>query len=71
MKLLVAHSSGIEAVRLMDLLWPELEADSARNALDLALHRLRKILKTKDAVLLVDGSVLLNRDAVWADTFAL
>lgn len=55
----------------MDLLWPELEADSARNALDLALHRLRKILKTKDAVLLVDGSVLLNRDAVWADTFAL
>lgn len=71
LKLLVAHGNGMEAVRLMDLLWPELEADSARNALDLALHRLRKILKMKDAVVLVDGSVLLNRDTVWTDTFAL
>ncbi|HTV52814.1 MAG TPA: bacterial transcriptional activator domain-containing protein, partial [Steroidobacteraceae bacterium] len=33
-----------------------------------ALHRLRKILKTKNAVQLVNGSLSLNKDVVWLDT---
>lgn len=71
LKLLLAHVEGVEITRLMDLMWPDSEADSARNALDLALHRLRRMLKTTQAVLLIDGRILLSREVVWSDVFAL
>jgi hypothetical protein len=64
LKLLLTHADGVEITRLMDLMWPDSEADSARNALDLTLHRLRRMLKTTEAVLLTDGRILLSRDVV-------
>jgi DNA-binding SARP family transcriptional activator len=71
LKALLTHSQGIAAVRLMDLLWPDSEGDSARNSLDLAVHRLRKLLRHKDAVLLLQGRLMLNPDTVWVDAFVL
>jgi LuxR family transcriptional regulator, maltose regulon positive regulatory protein len=71
LKLLTAYPDGVEMCRVMDELWPDLEGDAARNALDIALHRLRKILKSKDAVRLTNGTLSLNKDIVWLDTEAL
>jgi DNA-binding SARP family transcriptional activator len=71
LKVLLAHSAGIETTHVMDLLWPDLEGDGARNAFDLALHRLRKLLKAKDTVLLVQGHLLINTRLIWVDAFVL
>ena len=71
LKLLIARPNGVEMNQFMDELWQDLEGDAARNAMDIALHRLRKILKARDAVQLIGGSVALNRDVVWLDTLAL
>jgi LuxR family transcriptional regulator, maltose regulon positive regulatory protein len=71
LRLLIARPHGVEMNQFMDELWPDLEGDAARNAMDIALHRLRKILKAKDAVQLTGGSVALNKDVVWLDTLAL
>jgi LuxR family transcriptional regulator, maltose regulon positive regulatory protein len=71
LKLLTAYPDGVETSRVMDELWPDLEGDAARNALDIALHRLRKILKSKDAMRLTNGTLSLNTDIVWFDTEAL
>jgi len=71
LKLLIARPHGVEMSQFMDELWPDLEGDASRNAVDIALHRLRKILKAKDAVLLANGSVALSENVVWLDTMAL
>jgi LuxR family maltose regulon positive regulatory protein len=71
LRLLIARPHGVEMNKFMDELWPDLEGDAARNAMDIALHRLRKILKAKDAVQLAGGSVALNKDVVWLDSMAL
>ena len=70
LKLLTAYPDGVETCRVMDELWPDLEGDAARNALDIALHRLRKILR-RDAMRLINGILSLNKDIVWLDTEAL
>jgi ATP/maltotriose-dependent transcriptional regulator MalT/DNA-binding SARP family transcriptional activator len=71
LKLLIALPQGVEMNQLVDTLWPDLEGDAARNAMDIALHRLRKILRTKEAVQLTNGSVTLNKNVVWLDAMAL
>jgi len=71
LKLLTAHPDGVEMSRVMDELWPDLEGDAARNALDITLHRLRKVLKNKEAICLNGGILMLNKDMVWLDTAAL
>jgi DNA-binding SARP family transcriptional activator len=71
LKLLSAHPNGVEMSRVMDELWPDHEGDAARNALDITLHRLRKILKNKEAVWLTGGTLSLNKHIVWLDTQAL
>ncbi len=51
-------------------LWQELEGDKARAALTTALHRLRRLLGSDDAVLLAHGRLGLNPRAVWVDSLA-
>ncbi|MEA3140870.1 MAG: hypothetical protein QOK23_3039 [Gammaproteobacteria bacterium] len=71
LKVLMSQSAGLETTRIMDLLWPDLEGDGARNAFDLALHRLRKILSGKDTILLTQGHLLINTRLIWVDAFVL
>lgn len=70
LKLLSAHPDGMEMSRIMDELWPDLDGDAARNALDVTVHRLRKILKNKEAVEISNGTLALSKDRVWLDTEA-
>ncbi len=71
LKAILVSRSGTEITVLMDYFWPDLDGDAARNALDLAVFRLRRLLKHKDAVVLKQGRLMLNRNTVWVDAFAL
>jgi LuxR family maltose regulon positive regulatory protein len=57
-----------EAV-LADALWPDDEADAAHAALNMALHRLRKLVPA-EAIRLHDGSLALDPDVAWVDARA-
>ena len=56
---------------LADELWPDADGDAARNALDNALHRLRKLLGGDDRIVLRQGALLLNPQRCWTDVRAL
>jgi DNA-binding SARP family transcriptional activator len=71
LKAILVSRNGTEINVLMDYFWPDLDGDACRNALDLAIFRLRKLLKQRDAVVLKQGRLILNRDIVWVDAFAL
>jgi LuxR family maltose regulon positive regulatory protein len=71
LKSLLVSRNGEEITALIDRFWPDLDGDAARNAFDLAVHRLRKLLKDKNAVVVSQGRLALNRNAVWVDAFAL
>lgn len=50
-ELLLAMSRGsVSRAHLIDLLWPNLDADNAANALAVTLHRVRHLLGRRDAV---------------------
>ena len=51
-------------------LWRDLDGDKARAALTIALHRLRKLLASDDAVLLELGRLSLDPRIVWVDCLA-
>lgn len=70
--LLAAH--GHEPLGLdeaADALWPDSDGDAARNALDNAVHRLRKLLRGDDCVLLRQGALVLNPQRCWIDAAAI
>ncbi len=56
---------------LADTLWPDADGDAARNALDNALHRLRKWLGGDDRIVLRHGALRLNPQRCWTDVRAL
>jgi len=55
------------AGELSDKLWPDSDGDTARNCLQVAVHRLRKLLGHEDAVLVHDRKLHLNRKLCWVD----
>jgi len=72
LQLLVAYGSApVPQEVLIDALWPDAEGDAARNALDNALHRLRKWLGGDDRILLRQGALGLNSARCWTDVAAL
>lgn len=71
LKAIIAHGPrGASAESLAELLWPDAEGDAGRDALRVALHRLRKLLGGEHAVQMVDGKMLLNPEWCWVDAFA-
>ncbi|MER8951833.1 hypothetical protein NKH98_03695 [Mesorhizobium sp. M0833] len=52
---------------LQDWLWPDLDGDQAKAALEQALHRLRKLLGQGELVTLREGRLRLAADKVWID----
>jgi LuxR family transcriptional regulator, maltose regulon positive regulatory protein len=71
LKAMLVSRNGVEIDVLLDRYWPDLDGDAARNAFDLAVHRLRKFLNHKHAVVVSQGRLLLNDRAVWVDAFVL
>ena len=73
LKAIVAFGPGpVAEETLADALWPDNEADAAHDALNVALHRLRKMFpRGAEAVRLHDGKLWLDADLVWVDAVAL
>lgn len=69
-RLLVHGEQPLDHLSVLDQLWPELDGDAARNAFDVAVHRLRKLLGCADAVRLDGGRLHLDARRVWVDSLA-
>ena len=71
LKCIVAFGAGGATCNaLASALWPDSEGDAARAALEVTLHRLRKVLRHKPAAQLSNGVVHLEPSAVWIDAVA-
>jgi len=62
--------ADVSRITLAAALWPDSEGDAGLRALEITLHRLRKLLGHDDAVLLDRGELSLNRDLIWVDAVA-
>jgi LuxR family transcriptional regulator, maltose regulon positive regulatory protein len=72
LRLLVAHGEdAVSMDAIADGLWPDSDGDAARNALENALHRLRKWLGGDDRILMRQGTLWLNPNRCWTDVRAL
>lgn len=69
--LIVRGAKGVAAGSMIDELWPDSDGDAAQNAFESALHRLRKLLKQDDAIILSEGKLSLNATLCWLDIWAL
>lgn len=68
---LVAAGGGDVSVDTLSFaLWPQLDGDNARAAFHAALHRLRRLLRHDDALVLELGRLSLNPKRVWVDCLA-
>ena len=57
--------------RLIDILWTKSLEGDEQKALDVTVHRLRKLLGQDDALKITDRRVSFNREIVWVDLWAL
>ncbi len=70
MFIVASSGSDVSTATAAFALWRELDGDKARAALNIALHRLRKLLGSDEAVLLEVGRLSLNPKLVWVDCLA-
>ena len=70
LKMLVVACEPISAEQLADVLWPDSDGDTARNCLQVAVHRLRRLLDCEQAVVVKDRKLCLNRSVCWVDAWA-
>jgi two-component SAPR family response regulator len=71
LKCIIAHGNqGVSQNTLIYELWPDLDGDAGRNAFDLALHRLRKLFVSQDALEVQDGRLMINQTEVWVDAWS-
>ena len=61
---------GAASDTIASALWPASDGDAAQTALDVTLHRLRKLLELEGAVVVADGRIALNPRCCWVDAFA-
>lgn len=72
LKVLIANGGcAVSEGAVVDALWPELDGDRAHDARQVALHRLRKLLGSTDAIAVSHGRMFLDDDQVWVDALAL
>jgi DNA-binding SARP family transcriptional activator len=62
---------SVEKSRLSDVLWPDAAGDTAAQAFDTTLHRLRRLLGNPRTLVLFDGKLSLAPDLVWIDSWAI
>ena len=66
-------ASGSRAVPIEGVaaaLWPDAEGDAAKEAFDVTLHRLRRLLGEEQAVTVSGAKVSINTDVCWVDALA-
>ena len=69
--LIALGGRDVPAHVLIDLLWPEPLEDGGQKALEITVHRLRRLLLSDDAVRVTDRRVTLDATLVWVDAWTL
>lgn len=69
--LIALGGRDVPARVLIDLLWPEPLEDGGQKALEITVHRLRRLLLSDDAVRVTDRRVTLDAGLVWVDAWTL
>jgi LuxR family transcriptional regulator, maltose regulon positive regulatory protein len=70
-KALIAFGAqGVSEQRITDALWPDLHGDAAREALSIAVKRLRELLGSGDVIRHQEGRVSLDDEICWIDAHA-
>jgi LuxR family maltose regulon positive regulatory protein len=62
-----ARHRGADVRELVELLWPDLEANAPKASFDMTLMRLRKWLQVDGALRLAEGCLWLDPAVVWCD----
>ncbi len=71
LKALIAFGrNGASEEQLTDVLWPEAQGDTAKQAFETTLHRLRQLLGNEKFILLREGHLNLNRRYCMVDAHA-
>ncbi len=68
--LIVNQERAVGLDQICSALWPEVQGDYAHQALDITIHRLRKLLGSNDAVMSQSGRLMLNPKKCWVDVSA-
>jgi DNA-binding SARP family transcriptional activator/tetratricopeptide (TPR) repeat protein len=69
LKALLASPGGKSQQALATQLWPDVDGPVA--ALNVAIHRLRKMLNNDDAVVVAGGKIAIDTTIVWSDVVAM
>lgn len=67
--LMALGDTGKSQQSLATSIWGD--ADNPKANLNVAVHRLRKILNSDDAIIVLDGKIWINQDIVWSDARAV
>ncbi|MDH3976378.1 MAG: hypothetical protein OEV42_19095 [Deltaproteobacteria bacterium] len=68
--LICLGGSNVPAYCLADIFWPEKDGDAAQSALDMGIHRLRKLLNYSEAIEVKHGELSINSKVCWVDALA-
>lgn len=68
--LIALGGNDVPEARLADALWPDLDGDAAMECLAAALHRLRRLLGSNDAIVQRSGLLSVNRKHCFVDAWA-
>ncbi len=71
LKLLIANRGHLQVGTAIDTFWPDEDADAAMSSMDVALHRLRKMLGGPATIGLQDGRLSLDSRSIWVDALAM
>jgi DNA-binding SARP family transcriptional activator len=72
LKVLIANGGcAVSEGVIIDALWPDLDGDHAHDARQVALHRLRKLLGSADAISVSHGRMFIDAEQVWVDALTL
>lgn len=72
LKALIAHGGrNVRFDKLIGILWPEPTQDGGHKALEITIHRLRRLLGSDAAVRIGDRHASLDPSTVWVDAWAL
>ena len=72
LKILIAcGGTDVGREHITDMLWPEMEGDTAQSSFKFTLHSLRRLLGNEKYVLMREGKLSLNPAFCWIDARAL
>jgi ATP/maltotriose-dependent transcriptional regulator MalT/DNA-binding SARP family transcriptional activator len=72
LKLLVAMGGReVEISRVIEEMWPHVDADYGLRSLTINLHRLRRVFGNDESIILKENRLSVNQELIWLDVWTL